>query len=357
MHSIDAIRKRPGMYVGDTHDGSGRLQLLWELLANAFDEHLSGECDEIRVEIDAEGAFIVEDNGRGLRVDEVDGLPFAQIALTRFHDAPTLDGHAPHEHFGPRGVGLFPVCVLSQHLSLRVFREGREYAQAYARGQPLSPLADVGPTSRRGTRVRALPDPEIFGDLPIETDAITTRLHELSCLFPELTLYFVDRRERRFHAPDGLSGMLRIALRTEGLNLEEAPFTCAGLVDGIRIEAVATWTSRDDTKVESFANVCPTTDGGTHVSGLLHGLVQGARQSASLPSAENPAIDIERAVVQGLRAVVCVRLADPAYARPTRDRLATPEVSEAVAKCVAPAFAAWLDRDEAVRTRIAAALD
>lgn len=357
MHSIDAIRKRPGMYVGDTHDGAGRLQLLWELLANAFDEHLSGACDVIRVEIDAEGAFIVEDNGRGMRVHDVDGLPFAQVALTRFHDAPTLDGHAPHEHLGPRGVGLFPVCVLSEHLALRVFREGREYVQAYARGKPLSPLADVGPTRRQGTCVRVLPDREIFGDLPVETDAITTRLHELSCLFPGLTLHFVDRRERRFHVPDGLSGMLGIALRKEGLCLEEAPFTCAGLVDGIRIEVVAAWTSRYDTRVESFANVCRTTDGGTHVAGLLRGLVHGARQSASLSAADKPARDIERAIGQGLRAVVCVRLADPVYARPTRDRLVTPEVSEAVTKTVAPAFAAWLDRDVAVRTRIAAALD
>lgn len=357
MHSIDAIRKRPGMYVGDTHDGSGRLQLLWELIANAFDEHLSGACDEIRIEIDAEGAFIVEDNGRGMRVDDVDGLPFAEVALTRFHDAPTLDGHAPHEHLGPRGVGLFPVCVLSQHLALRIFREGREYAQSYARGSPLGPLVEIGPTDQRGTRVRVLPDPEIFGDEPIETDAIAARLHELACLFPGLTFCFTDRRERRFHAPDGLSGMLDAALRREGRRSDEARFVCTGLVDGVRIEAVAMWTSRLDTRVESFANVCRTTDGGTHVAGLLRGLVQGARQSKALAIDGKRAEDIERAIGLGLRAVVCVRLADPAYARPTRDRLATLEVSDAVAKCVAPAFAAWLDRHEAMRMRIAAALD
>ncbi len=357
MHSIDAIRKRPGMYVGDTHDGSGRLQLLWELIANAFDEHLSGACDEIRVEIDAEGAFIVEDNGRGMRVDEVDGLPFAELALTRLHDAPTLDGHAPHEHLGPRGVGLFPVCVLSQHLALRIFREGREYAQSYARGLPLGPLVEIGPTDQHGTRVRVLPDPEIFGDQPIETDAITARLYELACLFPSLNLCFTDRRERRFHVPDGLSGMLDAALRREGLRLDDTLFACAGLVDGVRIEAVATWTSRRDTRVESFANVCRTTDGGTHVAGLLRGLVQGARQSEAFAIDGERQEDLERAIGQGLRAVVCVRLADPAYARPTRDRLATPEVAEAVAKCVAPAFAAWLDRHEAMRMRVAAALD
>lgn len=357
MHSIDAIRKRPGMYVGDTHDGSGRLQLLWELLANALDEHLCGACDEIRIEIDAGDAFIVEDNGRGMRVDDVDGLPFAEVALTRFHDAPTLDGHAPHEHLGPRGVGLFPVCVLSEHLVLRIFREGREYAQSYARGLPLGPLVEIGPTDQRGTRVRVLPDPEIFGDEPIETDAIPTRLHELACLFPGLALRFTDRRERRFHVPDGLSGMLDAVLRREGLRLDEARFVCTGLVDGVRIEVVAMWTSRRDTRVESFANVCRTTDGGTHVAGLLRGLVQGARQSEAFAIDGERQEDLERAIGQGLRAVVCVRLADPAYARPTRDRLATPEVAEAVAKCVAPAFAAWLERHEAMRMRVAAALD
>lgn len=357
MHSIDAVRKRPGMYVGDVNDGSGRLQLLWELLANALDEHLCCACDQIRIEIDAEGAFIVEDNGRGIRLDMVDGMPFAQHALTRFHDAPTLDGHAPHEHLGLRGVGLFPVCVLSQHLALGVFRTGREYTQSYSRGLPLGPLVEIGPTHRQGTRIRVLPDPEIFGDLPIEVGSITDRLHELACLFPGLKLYFIDRRERSFHVPDGLAGMLGALLRTEGLAAAEPAFSCVGEVDGIRIEAVALWTCRHDMRIESFANVSRTTEGGTHVAGLLRGLVQGARRSALLPTAGRRAKVVQRALGTGLRAVVCVRLADPAYARPTRDRLATPQVSEAVARCVAPAFATWLADHDAVRMRMAAGLD
>lgn len=357
MHSIDAVRKRPGMYVGDVNDGSGRLQLLWEILGNALDEHLRGACDEIRIEIDAEGAFVVEDNGRGIRLDMVDGMPYAQLALTRFHDAPTLDGHAPHEHVGLRGVGLFPVCALSQHLVLGVFSAGREYAQSYARGLPLGPLIEIGATHRRGTRIRVLPDPEVFGESPVETGAITDRLHELACLFPGLKLHFVDRRERSFHVPDGLSGMLGAMLRIEGLSAAEPFFSCAGMIGDIRLEVIASWTCRHDMRIESFANVCRTTEGGTHVAGLLRGLVQGARRSTSLQTVGKRGRDIQRAIGQGLRAVVCVRLADPAYARPTRDRLAAPEVPEAVASCVAPAFAVWLDHHEAVRVRVAAALD
>ena len=353
-HSIESIRLRPGMYVGDLHDGSGRLQLLWELVANAFDQCLAGACDEIGVMIDAEGAFVVEDNGRGMRVDLVDGVPFAQLALTRHHDAPTLDGHAPHEHLGTRGVGLFPVCALAQRLDLDVFRDGRHYAQCFERGLPCGPLRDVGASDRRGTRIRVLPDPSIFGATPIETDAIAAKLHAMSCLFPTLRFRFADRRERLFHAPEGLQTLVDDMLRRDGARAIGEAFSCNARIDDLRVEVAAVWCDRGDRRIESYANVSRTTGGGTHENGLLRGLAQGARSLGTLPVAGLRVREVERAIGQGLRAVVCVRLTDPTYARPTRERLISPGVSDLVARCVAPCFAQWLAGERAISAHLAA---
>jgi DNA gyrase subunit B len=162
MNALEAIRRRPGMYVGDTHDGSGLVHMLWEVVANALDEHLAGHCDRIAIEVAEDGAIGVEDNGRGIRLDDVDGVSFAEKALTSFHAGPTLDGHAPHEHIGTRGVGLFAVCALSSRLELQVSRGGRCWRQRFERGLAVSTLQVTGSTETTGTRIVFAPDPGIF---------------------------------------------------------------------------------------------------------------------------------------------------------------------------------------------------
>jgi DNA gyrase subunit B len=342
MAAREIIRRRPGMYVGDTHDGSGRLQLLWEVVANAFDEHLAGHCDLIEIRIEQDGAFIVADNGRGLRVDLVDGVPFAQRALTELHAGPTLDGHAPHEHLGLYGVGLCAVAALSERLTLDVFRDGRHYSQDYLRGEPVASLSDMGPTDRRGTRLGFLPDPRVFGDLPIMADAIAVRLHELACLFPRLSFRFRDLRDRHFHSPDGLSSLLRTILLARDESPGDDPFCCEGAVEDVRVEVIADWCGERACVVESFANVLRTTEGGTHVAGLLHGLMKGAMDAMPDVASGRSGDAMEAVVSTGLRAVVCVRLDDPCYGAPTKDRLSSPRVAEIVSSCVASSFRDYL---------------
>ena len=180
------------MYVGDVDDGSGLHHMVWEVLANSIDELLAGHCTTIDVTILPDGAVAIEDDGRGIRVDDTDGVPFAERALTTFHDTPTMDGHAPHEHLGLRGVGLFAVCALSRYVLLEAYREGAYFKQRFERGVAVSALERLGATNRSGTRLTFLPDSEVFRSTWIDPGLVAAKLRELSFLLPGLKLSLRD---------------------------------------------------------------------------------------------------------------------------------------------------------------------
>ncbi len=348
LHTLEAIRLRPGMYIGDTHDGAGLGQMLWEVVANALDEHLAGYCSRISVEITEDGAISVEDDGRGIRLDEVDGVCFAERALTSFHDGPTFDGHAPHEHIGTRGVGLFAVCALSAWLELEVSRDGRRHRQRFERGLAVSGLSEIGTADTRGTRVVFAPDPEIFSTTWLDPGPVLARLREMSYLFPRLSLCFKDRREHRFHESDGLAAYVQASATFRRDDRLGKMFVCTSSAESILVEVAATWCSDPGASLESFANVTRTTGGGTHVDGLLRGLVAGTRQALPEVCRGLRRARIERVLRRGLHAAVCVRLDDPEYGRPTRDRLTSPHVAAAVAHCIAGSFSDHLASEPAL---------
>jgi DNA gyrase subunit B len=323
--------------------------MIWEVVANALDEHLAGRCTRVDLELAADGSIGVDDDGAGMPVHEVDGIPFAERVLTTYHDEPTSDGHAPHEHVGLHGVGVFVVCALSTWLELDVFRDGSHYAQRFERGRPVSPLGVLEPTNRKGTRVRFLPDPTIFSSTWVDPGPVVSRLKEMSYLLPGLAFSFVDRREHRFHEPDGLAAYVRSRMRPEPL----APLLqVRGTVDDVSVEAAAGWGPLPWASIESFANIDRTTDGGTHVRGFMLGLTTGLQQVASEACAGVPIEQIEAAVSRGLVAIVCVRLVDPTYGAPTKSRLETPEAKTAVEDRVASAFAEFLEANPAMQQRL-----
>lgn len=339
---VDAIRKRPGMFVGDVSDGSGLGHLVWELVANSLDQHLAGRCHRIDVVLQDDGSAYVEDDGPGIALFDVDGQPFAEVALTRFHATPTLDGHAPHEHVGLHGAGIFVVNAVSSRLTLDVFREGGHYTQQYERGFAVSRLVQADVSTRTGTRISFQPDPAIFSDPWFNAGAISARLRELAWLMPSLTLTFQDRREHVFCEPRGLSVFLertRMALAPIG-----NPLFVDQIVGEIRVEAAIEWRQCRWSTVESYANIERTTEGGTHVHGLVEGLAAGLREAVPAWK-KRPKKEVTEAVNRGLHAIVCVRLHDPTYGEPTKSRLVTPEAQSAVSSAVRAAFAAFLRRD------------
>lgn len=344
------------MYIGDTHDGSGLIHMLWEVVANPLDEHMAGHCNRIAIEIGEDGAVSVEDNGRGIRLDVVDGVSFAEKAMTSFHAGPTLDGHAPHEHIGARGVGLFAVCALSTWLKFEVSRDGQRYGQRFERGLAVSKLRELGAAEATGTRLVFLPDTEIFSTTWLDPGPVLSRLKELSYLFPQLSLSFKDMREHGFHEPGGLASYVQSVNNLHGDEPLTGMFLSTSFRESICVEIAAMWNGHSMTSLQSFANAMRTTEGGTHVEGLLRGLVAGARDTLPDLCRGRRRREIERALTCGLNAAVCVRLDDPAYGRPTRDRLASPQVVAVVADCVAGPFADFLATEPMLSARIAEGL-
>ena len=260
-----AVRARPAMYIGDVHDGSGLVHLIWEVLGNSVDQFLAGHCTRIEVAVERDGTVVVTDDGPGMPVHDLGGLPFAQVALTQMHDRATMDGHRPHEHLGMRGVGVAVVNVLSERLQLDTWRDGFHYTQVYVRGQPQAALSKLEQTERHGTRVAFLPDAEIFTDPWLDVGTVAKRMRELAWLNPPLVLRLVDGREHHFQEPRGLHGYFE---RTRVNRGAIGPLVVDAVCDAVHVQAIAEWTpGKLYGHIDSFANVERTTGDGTHVDG------------------------------------------------------------------------------------------
>lgn len=228
------VRKRPGMYVGDTRDGSGLMHMLWEVVANAVDQHLSGCARRLDVQVE-DATAVVADDGLGLPVDEVrDGLSLAEEHLTIPHGSPTADGHFPHVHIGHQihGVGLAPVNCLCSSLEVEVGRGGRAYRLSYERGRSASGLVKEGTTNRSGTTLRFTADREIFGDCSFNTEQAGARLQELAYLNPELEIWF---QGSRLAGGNGLGTMCDRMLGPAGVRITPEPVRLMGYEEKVAV--------------------------------------------------------------------------------------------------------------------------
>jgi len=353
---INAVRKRPGMFVGDPSDGSGLLQMVWEVVANAIDEHLAGAALRISISIAADGSIAVEDDGRGFPFHLVDGVPFVERTLTRLHDTPTLDGHRPHEHLGPLGVGMMPVNALSTSLVVEIHRDGRLRRQRFSRGRKETELEDIESSGRTGTRVTFSPDPEIFGADWIDVAAIARRLRELACLLPAITFSLVDQREEVFSDSGGLRTLASMHRRRGFHAPAQYGFEIDGVFGDVRVDVALEWGGDSDPTIQSYANLIETSEGGTHADGLVDGLTLGLLEALGVGASTWSLGDARDAVSRGLFAVLRVRLDHLDFDRPTREHLATPLAGRAVENVVRAAFARRLRDDTALRAELVSRL-
>lgn len=328
--TIAAIRERPGMFVGDVHDGSGLLNVLWEVVGNAVDEHLAGFCRTIEVVLHDDGRATVADDGRGISIAPMpDGVPFLETVLTRVHHRATFDGHEEHVHLYGGGFGLAAVSALSRETVVESARGGRLYRQEFHAGVAASPLADLGKSERTGTRLTFAPDPEIFEGPGFDATRIRERLHEIAGFCPGLTLRFADERRSVFCCPNGIADLLPPARRGRG-HAPDPPLRASATKDRVRVEIVLQWaTHRGDGRVRSFVNLEETGEGGTHVAGLMRGLRELA---AKLPREERATV--VRALRERAVAIVSVFHHDPTFDMPTKSRLTSPEVRPVVEAAV-----------------------
>ena len=346
LKGLEAVKKRPGMYIGDTDDGSGLHHMVFEVLDNCIDEAMAGYCSDINVIINKNGSVTIEDNGRGIPVDvhKKEGVSAAQLIMTTLHSGGKFDDNSYKVSGGLHGVGVSVVNALSKKLTLEVHRDGGEYFQEYSDGKPKAKLKKVKTSKKTGTKITFFPSEKIFTSVDFEVERIYKRIQELSFLNAGVAINVEDiktGKSKKFKNTGGLSSYVT-HLKGRKQIVSEI-FECSATENDVGVEIAMQWTDSYSENVLCYTNNIPQKDGGTHLAGFRGSLTRVLKSFIKKENAKKTPTDLlGEDVREGLIAIISVKVPDPKFSSQTKEKLVSSEVEGVVSTIFSKYFNEFL---------------